>query len=69
MRKHVQARRDRLREIAEREFAARCQHCKVKLEAVRIQMGERFCSEDCRESDATFQARWAAARARVEDRR
>ncbi len=65
MRKAVQARRQKLREIAERDFASRCQYCHVALDSIRLQMGEKFCSTECEDDDAAFQARWAAAKARV----
>lgn len=65
MRKHVASRRQKLRDLAEREYANRCAHCKTALSAVRIQMGERFCSTDCSDDHAAFEERWAAAKARV----
>lgn len=64
--KHIQARRDRNRALADLDVQHRCAHCKTVLNAVRLQMGERFCSMECAEDFAAFSERWAEARARVE---
>lgn len=60
--KHVTARRERLRQIAASEWAARCQHCHLPLSAVRLQMGQRFCDDTCEETELAFLAHLAGAR-------
>jgi len=65
IRKHVLARRQKLRELAEQDAANRCRHCKTVLERVRVQMGEPFCSTDCEDDHLAFLARWEAAKAKV----
>ncbi len=57
MKKHVKARREKLRKLAEREAHARCAHgnCRQPLPQMFIQAGIRFCDEGCREAEAIWQ--------------
>ncbi len=61
----ITARRERLRELAEQEAAARCRQCKTPLERVRRDMAIPFCSSECEDDHLAFLVRWDAAKARV----
>lgn len=50
MKKHIKARREKLRQMSEREAQARCTHCKKPLTKMDIFGGLRFCSFDCRDA-------------------
>lgn len=65
VRPHVKARITRNRELAERDMAARCAQCRKPLLRVRLEMGERFCDQDCNEEYAAIRERLAELRAKV----
>ncbi len=64
MKKHIQARRERNRELAEREAVARCAYgnCRLPLPKMFIEAGMRFCDDLCQDAEWAWQAAKEARR-------
>lgn len=65
MKKHVAKRRAVNRALGEKDHAARCAQCRKPLLRVRLEMGERFCDQDCDDDYAAIQERMAELKAKV----
>jgi hypothetical protein len=64
LKKHIQARRERTRELAEREAVARCAYgnCRLPLPKMFIEAGMRFCDHQCQDAEWAWQAAKEARR-------